>query len=147
LGDPLFHAGQVAEDSGFFNGVSEGFFAIDMAIGVETKCGGRKVSVIRGGDNDAVNVLSVEELAEILVKSCVGELLLSLTAPSGVDIAKGNNCASGRFEFGEVVSAPTRDSDNPQANLLGSGIAVSSADKRYRSSGAQKECTAIEIQA
>ena len=60
LGDPLFHAGQVAEDSGFFNGVSEGFFAIDMAIGVETECGGRRVGVIRGGDNDAVNVLSVE---------------------------------------------------------------------------------------
>jgi hypothetical protein len=70
-----------------------------------------------------------------------------LTTASGVDIAKGNHCAPGWFEFGEVVSASTSYPDNPQANLLGSGIAVSSADKGYRGSGAQKECTAIEIQA
>jgi hypothetical protein len=67
LDDAVVLAGGVDHLSAFPDGVADGFFDIDIFAGFAAPDGEQGVPVVGGGDDDGVDILAVEEVADILV--------------------------------------------------------------------------------
>jgi hypothetical protein len=65
LGDDLGGFGEIAELAGFGDGVGERFFAVDVFACGDGGFADGCVPVVRGGDDDGVDVWGGEELVEV----------------------------------------------------------------------------------
>lgn len=96
LDDPLVFAGGVDDGPTLFDGEGEGLFAVDMLAGFTGIDGDAGVPVVRGGDDDRVDVLVVEDAA--IIPNGNGRLSVRFLHPVGglgealaVDIADGDD--------------------------------------------------------
>jgi len=91
--------------------VRQGFLAIDMLAQAQGRGAGHGVLMVRGADDDGVDVaLLVEHDAEILILGRVGEAPVGSGRPALIDIAQGNDVLGGRHTR-QVGAAPAADAD------------------------------------
>ena len=68
--------------------VAAGFFNVDVLSGLKSEDGHRRMPVIGRGDRDGVNILALENLAKILLRSrVIAHCLAGLGSELGQDVA------------------------------------------------------------
>ena len=106
----------LGDDPRFRNGPGQRFFAIDVAPAAQGRHGGHGMGVIGRTDHHGVNVLLVEQAAEVIVSFCLGIFLFRRGQELIVDVAKGDDVFAA--DLLEVLAGPVGDAHHANIQLL-----------------------------
>ena len=110
LGCQFLFAGECCDQACFFHGVRQRFFTVHMQTASQSAYGGRRVVMIRSGDDDRVQVLLFQQLPVIGIFSGTGVAAGGCFQEYAFDVIQGNDV------FGTCrvqVSASTPSSPHP----------------------------------
>ncbi len=116
LGGQLGLAGHLHQAADLADGVGQRLLAIDGAPALEGRDGDDGVGVVRRGDHDAVEVLAVEQAAEVGAGERTGKLGGGGVQPPGINVAERHDVLVAHA--GEVLAAAARDADDAEVELL-----------------------------
>ena len=121
LGDDLGVAGEFAELAGFGEGMGEGFFAVDVFACGDGGFADGCVPVVRGGDDDGVDVWGGEELVEIGEGGGIGGgvAFAGVFDLGGVDVAEGGGFVAEFEDAGDVALDLAAHADEADAEFSG----------------------------
>ena len=121
LGDDLGVAGEFAELAGFGEGMGEGFFAVDVFACGDGGFADGCVPVVRGGDDDGVDVWGGEELVEIGEGGGIGGgvAFAGVFDLGGVDVAEGGGFVAEFEDAADVALDLAAHADEADAEFLG----------------------------
>ena len=79
---------EFSDDTCFVNGVREWFFAVDGESFFQSCDDSDRVEMVGGGDDDAIEVVSVEQFSVVCVECCFGIFFGCNAHSLGIDITK-----------------------------------------------------------
>ena len=127
-------SGGLGEQACFVDGVGEGFFAINVLTHFDGHHGGDGVGVVRGGDDDGVDVFFlVEHSAEVAVLWDAGVELVGFGCPLFIDVAKSDDVFRG--ELSDVSLALTAGTDKGDVELFARGDSARTSEDAARDKG------------
>ena len=138
LDDPAVSPGGPDELSTFPDVVRKRLLDVDIAARLHRPEAGQHVPVVGRGNTDSIDVLAVQQLANVLIAFDLQTLLLKPAYAGAqvvfVRVAQGGNAdVSEGEQFLKVIAAPSADADNGDADVVvGAAERPVGPDRRQR---------------
>ena len=136
-----------ADDARFFNGIGEGFFAINMFAAIHRPVRDERVGVIGGAANDSVEVFLVEAFSPINVVLCLRKFFGGESQVFLVDVAECSDIFTGYPAVMRLTASPGANEGEVKFVAGGIGPEQLSARKNQRGGsgegGGFQECTTV----